>query len=301
ALVATVPFLWIIKNGGYTSFIGIYESFFPIYANSRYDLFHYSSNAERLDNLLKSYLMYGGGALLLSLPGLIWAWTIKAGNTLTRQRIMQLALMVFAFTFYELIAGKFWINHMLPSAYWVLLCLALLLTRPEDNARPRTKILAIIFLVPVGLSGYCFAQTSFLQMQTAHNKEVQTPEKWRARQIATFLEAQHLQAEDTVQVLDVTGDGQAALLQAKATTATRHLIDVPLYMEPDSAATKALREEFIQDLAAKKPRFIVYVEQFLHPGGGNRLQEFKSLAAMIEQDYVIAEKHDGDYIIYRRK
>jgi hypothetical protein len=301
ALIAVIPFLWVIKNGGYADFISIYKNFFPIYANSRYDLFHYDSTAERLDSLLKNYLIYGGGALLLSLPGLIWAWKMKSGDASARRRILQLAAMTFAFTLYELIAGKFWINHMLPSAYWMLLCFSLLLTSPASNAQLWKKILAIILLIPVGLSGYFFARTSLLQMQTAYNKEAHMPENWRARQIATFLGKQSLQSEDTVQVLDMAGDGQAALLQVKATSATRHLIDVPLYMEPDSPATKTLREEFIRDLATKKPQFIVYVEQFLHPGGGNRLREFKSLAAMIDQDYAIAEQHDGDYIIYRRK
>lgn len=301
ALTATIPFLWTIKNGGHDSFISIYKSFLPIYANSRYDLFHYNSIKEALGNLLKSYLMYGGGAMLLSLPGLIWSWIMKADEPAARQRIIQLAVMAFAFTFYEVIAGKFWVNHMLPSAYWTLLCFVLLLTLPSDNTKIFGKTLAIIFLILVALAGYFFSSTSFLQMHAAHNKEAKTSENWRARQIAAFLNAQYLRTEDTVQMLDIAGDGQAALLQARATSATRHLIDTPLYMQPDSDATQALRKEFIEDLNNRKPRFIIYFEQYLHPGGGNRLQEFKPLAAIIEQDYEIAEQRDGSYTIYRRK
>ena len=119
-------------------------------------------------------------------------------------------------------------------------------------------------------------------MQSAYNKEKREPQNWRARQVAKFLVGQKVQPTDTVQMLDMAGDGQAALLMARTTSATRHLIDVPLFMEPASPATQALRKEFILDLEEKKPQFIVYMEQFLHPGGGNRLWEFKALASMTD-------------------
>ncbi len=301
ALVAVLPFLWVIKNKGIQDFIKIYKTFIPIYTSSRYDLFHYDSTAERLANLLQNYKAWGGGAILLSLPGLIWVWFIKSGDSIARKRIIQLAIATLAFTFYEVIAGKFWLNHMFPSAYWMFLCFSLLLTTTPQNAQTWKKMLAIFLLVPVAWVGYFLANMSISQMYAAHNKEAQTPEIWRARQIATFLIKQDIKPEDTVQMLDWAGDGQAALLLAKTTSATRHLIDVPLYMEPDSPATQALRQEFIQDISAKKPRFIVYVEQFLHPGGGNRLKEFKPLMAIINQDYEIAEQREGGYIIFRRK
>ena len=301
ALVAAMPFLWTIKNGGIQEFIKIYKTFIPIYTSSRNDLFHYSDTTERLRFLLRNYVIYGGGSILLSMPGLAWAWLIKTNDTKARRRILQLAAITFAFTFYEVIAGKFWFNHMFPSAYWTILCIALLLTAPPKSAQLWKKNLAIFLLVLVAAFGGGLAYISLIQMQTAHNKEAYTPENWRARQIADFLIEQKIQPEDTVQILDWAGDGQAALLLAEATTATRHLIDVPLYMEPDSPATQALRKEFIRDISVKKPRFIVYVEQFLHPGGGNRLKEFKALAAIIDQDYEAAEQREGSYTIYRHK
>ncbi len=300
-IISSLPFLWVLKNGGIQDFTNIYKSFVPIYTNSRYDLYHYDSTTEKLHTLLKNYVMYGGGAILLSLPGLIWAWLMKSGDSIARQRIMQIAAMAFSFTVYEVIAGKFWLNHMFPSGYWTILCIALLLTSPAENASYRKSILAIFLLVPVIFTGYSLANISIMQMQSAHNKEKHSPQSWRARQVANFLVGQKTQPTDTVQMLDMAGDGQAALLMARATSATRHLIDVPLFMEPESPATQALRKEFIQDLEAKKPQFIVYMEQFLHPGGGNRLWEFKALASMIEQDYEIAEQREGGYIIFRRK
>ena len=99
----------------------------------------------------------------------------------------------------------------------------------------------------------------------------------------------------------MAGDGQAALLQARARSATRFLIDVPLWMQPESSATQRLRQQFVTELAQKKPAYIVYFEQFLHPGGGNRLKEFKPLYEWINSHYDMAEQREAAYIIYRRK
>lgn len=297
---AAVPFIWVIQQGGLDAFIDIYKNFLPVYANSRYDLWHYDSTAERLLSLQKNYLLYGGTAILLAVPGLMWAWAASANNTDARQHIMPLALMTFAFTLYEVIAGKFWLNHMFPSAYWTCLCMALLLkTRQSWNA---IFLLLTIFLLLVTASlGWVVSRHSATSMLAAYKNEATQPEVWRARQMAAALHAAGLKPDDTVQMLDIAGDGQAALLIAQATSATRHLIDVPLYMQPNSAATQALRQEFIQDLTAKKPAFIVYVDQFLHPGGGNRLNEFKALSTFIAEHYDIATMQDGSFTIFRRK
>jgi hypothetical protein len=115
-----------------------------------------------------------------------------------------------------------------------------------------------------------------------------------------FLLQQKLEENETVQVLDMAGHGQACLLMARATSATRHLIDVPLYLQPEHPVTLALREEFIHELTAKKPAFIVYFEQYLHPGGGNRLKEFSALDRLITEHYQPAQSVDGVYTAYRR-
>ena len=79
------------------------------------------------------------------------------------------------------------------------------------------------------------------------------------------------------------------------------MIDVPLWMQPDSQETQTLRQDFLQNLQQKNPVYIVYFEQFLHPGGGNRLKEFKPLYEWINNHYEIAEQREAAYIIYRKK
>ena len=299
--VALIPFSWAITQGGWDSFVDIYRHYLPIYANSRYDLWHYSSSAERWQMLLSQYAQWGGMSLLLAAPGLLWARFLHHKNSVLCKRITQLAAITFSFTLYEAIAGKFWLNHMFPSAYWSFLCFALLLTTPTEQSATWKKTVAILLLIPcVGL-GWSLASWTLPLMQQAHQKEITAPEDWRARQAANYLQAQHLQPEDTVQVLDMAGDGQAALLMAKATSATRFLIDVPLWMQPDSQETQTLRQNFLQNLQKKNPVYIVYFEQFLHPGGGNRLKEFKPLYEWINNHYEITEQREAAYIIYRKK
>lgn len=299
--VSLTPFFWISINGGLDSFFDIYRHYMPIYANSRYDLYHYENSTERWTTLLAQYLRYGGLALLLAAPGLIWAWILHPKNTPARKRILQLSAITFAFTAYEVIAGKFWLNHMFPSAYWSLLCGSLLLTIPTKNTHLWQKILAIILVIPCAWFGWKLTSLNIQLMQQAHNEESVTPNNWRARQVATYLRSQHLQPDDTVQVLDMAGDGQAALLMAQATSATGFLIDVPLWMEPNSAEIQTLRKNFLHELQQKNPIFIVYFEQFLHPGGGNRLKEFKPLYEWINANYEAAEQREAAYIIFRRK
>jgi hypothetical protein len=301
SITAAIPFLWLQQSGGLPDFIDIYRHFVPVYANSRYDLWHYENSAERLQYVLQSYGKFGGGAALLSGIGLAWAWLVTTGNPLARRRILQLAAIGFAYTFYEVIAGKFWVNHMFPSAYWTAACFSLVLTAPAPSARMWQKALAGLLLLPAAGLASLVSSYSMTLMQAAHEQESTAPQQWRARKISTYLQEQSLQANERVQILGMAGDAQAALLQARATTATRHLIDVPLYMQPESDSTKALRKELVDDLTASPPGFIVFIEEFLHPGGGNRLREFKPLYALIEKDYEIAQQEEGSYTIYRRK
>ena len=122
----------------------------------------------------------------------------------------------------------------------------------------------------------------------------------RSKKIARFLQ-QNMQPGDKVQSLDGSGDGQGSLLLAQATTATRFVEDIPLYLQPESPVTQAFRREFMDSLTRNPPAYFLYIHNFFHPAGGNRLQEFKELNQFLQQHYNEAEMVDGEYTIYRRK
>ncbi len=293
-----VPFAIIQQQGVLDDFIQLYKTFLPIYARTRQDLFHYANPTEYWNTLGHNYVKYAGLSAVLSLPGLCWA-SINApvnSKTMAHCRLLQLGIMAFAFTLYEVIAGKFWVSHMMPSAYWSLLCFSLLATTPLPTRYKQSA--AIVLLLVMGTLGAGLTYFSATTMLNYANAQHQGPN--RATKVAHYLKA-NLQTGDTVQTLDFAGDAQACLLESRATSATRFLIDVPLYLEPDSAATQALRKEFMQSLTEKPPAFIVYFENMLHPGGGNRLREFRALFAFIEKNYTADTISEGEYTIYRLK
>lgn len=295
-LTLAVPFAVIKEQGVLRDFIELYQTFLPIYARTRYDLYHYANASEYWTTLGQNYLLYGGISVLLAMPGLVWAGVNLADKT----RVYQLAIMVFAFTLYEVIAGKFWASHMMPSAYWTLVGFSLLVIPakpviPGTASRMRSVIAATGLLV-VTCVGAALSYMSLAQMQEYVGQQQQGNN--RSQKVARYLH-DHLRAGDTVQTLDYAGDGQACLLESRATAATRFLIDVPLYLQPDSLATQALRKEFLASLAAKPPTYIVYFENMLHPGGGNRLREFRELYRFIESRYSADSISEGEYTIYR--
>ena len=108
-----------------------------------------------------------------------------------------------------------------------------------------------------------------------------------------------MQPSDTVQSLDGSGDGQGALLLAHAVSATRFVEDIPLYLQPDSPVTKAFRQEFLDALEKNPPEFFVYIHNFFHPAGGNRLKEFRELSQFLDKNYFVAQEEDGEYTIFR--
>ena len=288
------PFLLLWQQGVMDDFLAVYRGFLPIYASARSDLYHYNNNYEYWYTLLKNYLLFGGSALLLSSAGLCWArW--QGGD---QRRLFSLAIMAFAFTGYEVIAGKFWVSHMIPSVYWTSLCFALLLTSPCTHSPSRHAIA----LGGVLLFGSVATTLGWLSLQDMQRYQYeQTHGKNFSEQVGRFLQQQHLTDNDTVQVLDMAGDGQAALLLAGARSTTRFLIDGFLYLEPQHPVTQGLRQEFLHALQANPPVFVVYFERFLHPGGGNRLNEFHELAQFLSEHYVVDTRVEAGYTIFRRR
>ncbi len=296
-LVLSLPFLVIAGQGVLPDFVHIYKTFLPIYSGSRYDLWHYDSPGQYWENLLQQYCKYAGMSLKFALPGLLWARFACRGCALARQRVEALALAVLAFTIYEVFAGKFWISHLLPSAYWTILALSLLLVPTPAGSRLPVQAFALLLVLACG---YCVVKAGMISSELMQ-KAFATAQRQDARPqvIAAFLQ-KHVGANETVQVLDMAGDGQAALLEARAVSATRHLIDVPLYMEPASPDTQALRQELVRQLQQAPPACIVFIQQFFHPGGGNRLREFKPLYAWMMENYALALDGGDKFTVYCR-
>ncbi len=297
--IFSIPFLWGLKHADYQVFIDIYTGgYTQLYVNTRPDLYHYDSEPQRWFALLSMQANHLMKMAILSIPGLLWAWRQHRNNPALLMRLRSIAILTFAISWHEVIAGKFWAAHLLPPYFFAVLCFSLLLTPVNSAATKTEKIIAplpacIFIYIAYLLGSYNFQRLSNLHY-TAENHDI------RSQKIARYLQA-NLQPNDTVQSLDGSGDGQGALLLAHATYATRFLEDIPLYLQPNSPVTQAFRREFLDTMAKKPPTYFVYIHNFFHPAGGNRLKEFRELNQFLSDHYDIAAEEDGQYTIYRHR
>lgn len=297
-VVFSMPFIWGIHHADFSELIALYKTYTPVYVSTRPDLYHYDSREQQWLTLLS---MQGDHLLkmaIFSVPGLLWSWRQHRHNPDLLIRLRGLALVTFAITWHEMIAGKYWFAHLLAPYFFAALCFSLLLTPVSSSAPWYEKSLqplaiAAAFALTILIGSFTKSIVTS-KHYTADNHDI------RSKKIARYLTA-HLQAGDRVQSLDGSGDGQGALLLANAVTATRFVEDIPLYLQPTAPATQAFRQEFLTALQTKPPRFFVYIHNFFHPAGGNRLKEFQALYEFLQKNYEIAEEEDGEYTIYRHR
>lgn len=298
-LVFAIPFLWALQHADFSEFIAIYKAYTPIYVSTRTDLYHYDNLQQQWKALLAmqtDHLMKMG---MFAIPGLLWAWRQQRDNPRALRHLCYLAIITFAIAWHEMIAGKYWFAHLLPPYFFTALCFSLLLTPTNTNALNIEKILRVILIALTMYYAVFVAGTFSYNMLDSKHYDAENY-NIRSNKIARYLQ-QHLQPGDKVQSLDGSGDGQGSLLLAQATTATRFVEDIPLYLQPDSPVTQTFRREFLDAMRANPPAFFVYIHNFWHPAGGNRLHEFKELNQFLQENYEEAETEDGEYTIYKRK
>ena len=110
----------------------------------------------------------------------------------------------------------------------------------------------------------------------------------------------HIRPGDTVQVLDTTGGGIHALLRLHTGEPTRFLYDFHFFHDTDRPVIRQLRAEFVRDLAAHPPRFVVVFERGWPAGRYERVETFSELARWLRDSYTIRERRDG-YVIFANR
>ncbi len=297
--IFSIPFFWALQHADLKELLALYKTYTPLYVSTRSDLYHYDNREQQLLDLVSMQASHLAKMGMFAIPGLLWAWRQHRDNPAAIIRLKFLALITFALAWHEMIAGKYWLAHLLPPYFFTVLCFFLLLTPSKNKSSLFEKMLRVFFVIVVGyfavfMAGSYSSQMLYNKHYDAENHDI------RSKKIARFLQ-QNMQPGDKVQSLDGSGDGQGSLLLAQATTATRFVEDIPLYLQPESPVTQAFRREFMDSLTRNPPAYFLYIHNFFHPAGGNRLQEFKELNQFLQQHYNEAEMVDGEYTIYRRK
>lgn len=188
--------------------------------------------------------------------------------------------------------GKGWEYHLYPlAAFCALLAWSGLESALAGGRRavalPLAACLAAVLLL-LGAKGWDVSSSAawWDRERVVRALQLELPRWWKPG--------------DTVQILDTTDGGIHALLRLRAVQPTRFLYDFPLFQDPAPPAIRGFRAEFIRDLAARPPRFIVLFRAAWPAGGPERLDRFPELRERLASGYEIRQAR-LEYVIYAKR
>jgi hypothetical protein len=231
-----------------------------------------------LDYLVPLYSRLGRGAAPAHYRPGVWiplvagvvlslASVLAAGRVTVRHVVAALGVLYGVAHFVG--QGKGWEYHLYPLvAFAVVLLFAEVQLAAARWRRPVALPLLLCVLLTAGLLAAKASQASDAGWERDKAE--------RARRLAEEVTAR-LTPGDTVQVLDTTGGGIHALLRLGVKQPTRFIYDFHFFHDPGHPTVRALRAEFMRDLAARPPRLIVLFERGWPAGGYDRLDAFPEL------------------------
>ncbi|MBI1318553.1 MAG: hypothetical protein GC168_06355 [Candidatus Hydrogenedens sp.] len=234
---------------------------------------------------------------LIGLVGLMAAFANPRFDDAQRRIIMLLAGVIVALAAVPAVSGNFWRYHYLPMEYAMSLAAGLVFapyTYSTDMVRRLLPALLVLLM--------CFQQFqpyNHFRPLYKHGKEV--PMEGRPDQVAEFLQ-EHLQPGDLVQPLDWGGGGMVhAMLYAHARIATKYIYYFHFFHAVDTDYIQNLKIDFLQELDASKPRFLLRgmldVPGFVRGRGtANRFPEAEAYIAANYRAVYRGRRH----IIYER-
>jgi len=286
-------FLYLLFTGSLGPFIDIVVNYWPLYSH----LTETHTTISGLPRLL--YLAHATwfGLFKIYVPTAIVGLFVLSGDSSYRRSVWMFSGLLVAAAIYPALSGQFWNYHWIPF-YYVLLCASSLAARPIERW-------SFAGLAPIGVA---ISMMLWLSSKVVDDLRISgislsgesRPKDLVADEIARFLRAQ-MKPGDTVQPLDWTGGAVHAMLMVRAPLATRFIYDFHFYHHVNNAYIGKLRREFMIELTARKPRFIIQVLEFKPwPRGPNTTRHFPELQEFLEQCYATAQQ-GATYRILERK
>lgn len=218
-------------------------------------------------------------------------------NGTYRREVRWLCGLLCAAALYPAVAGQFWSYHWLPYYYLTLCCAAMSLTilpavrRVSAMGAPLAVCVLLLYLSGAAVS------------HVLQGRDTDPPKDGVPDAIAQYLRG-HARTGDVVQPLDWSGGAVHGMLLARASLATRFMYDFHFYHHVDSPYIHRLRSEFLRELSAVRPRFIVLIlEHKPWPAGPGTTRDFPELQRILRSHYTpviddlrfrILERIDGD-------
>jgi hypothetical protein len=208
-----------------------------------------------------------------------------------------LAGLCFSATLFTAASGRFWDYHWLLFLYFAVSLSALCFVpqRPNAGAAQQLFPLAVVWLVILAL-----LRPAPVVVEQLRGRPPPPPNAGRVDEIARYLRAE-LEPGDTVQPIDWTGGAIHAMLIARAPAATPWITDFQFYHHVSDLYIQGLRAQFVADLEAARPRFIVRMGRDRDlPRGRDTSIRIEGLERILARDYRVDRNGDG-YTIYRRE
>jgi hypothetical protein len=293
-----VTFAFLAYRGGLDPFFDIASSYWPLYTHLTGE--HRSiAGFERLQYLTRSTLsgmwnpwvplaIVGVIAVIRERrPGL--AWTIVA--------------MLVAAALYPALSGQFWSYHWLPFQYMLLCASALNLA--GDAPKGWTAVGALratagaAALILTGATAVIALIAASTGDPTSDVVRARARAEGVPREVAEFLRG-HLRAGDRVQPLDWTGGAVHGMFDARALLATRFMYDFHFYHHVDAPYIARLRRQFLRQLAATRPRFVIQVFGGRPwPTGPGTTDDFPRLREVLDSEYRVVREGETYRILER--
>jgi hypothetical protein len=278
-------FAWLGLTGTLIPFVSIAANYWPLYSQINGQM-EVTAGAARMSLLLNQTLRLGGNALWL-IPAAIGVYLNP------NKKIYLLASLALCYAIYPTFSGQFFPYHYIPFIYFIIL-----LASQTFNVQPstfdfKTFILHLLSFILF----FALLSPSQTFIRQFEGKPISTSTD-RAEQISHFLE-KNLRKGDTVQPLDWTGGALLAMLETRARIATPYVFDFYFYHHVSNPYIQSLRANFMNDLQAASPRFIIEITAIDKPWvtGPDTSREFPALRAFLNANYSIAIQK-GDYTIY---
>lgn len=226
-----------------------------------------------------------GAAVVLSLAAI--GWERRFG---WRHGIAALGLAYGVFHYVG--QGKGWEYHLYPLAAFA----ALLAFSSVEGLLARRRLVATL-LVALTL----VASAALLARRGWDASNAQWI--WDKEAIVRLLAADlglNMRPMDRVQVLDTAEGGTHALLRLGAPAATRFIYDFHFFHDVEHPTIQRLRTEFVRDLAARPPRFVVVFTRGWPSGKLERITRFPALNDFLEANYRAVQRRNPYLILEAR-
>jgi len=285
--------IWLASTNALTPFLDIAFNYWSLYSQINGELV-ITSSSERTSYILNQIWRLSGGG---------W-WLIPAGFAIylhRNKKIYLLASLVLCYAIYPAFTGQFFSYHYILFLYFIIILASLSISDSQfsiPNSRFSLSTLSSFFFLLTLTFTIRPSQTFIRQI---NNQPIATSSD-RAIEISSFLE-ENLEDADFVQPLDWTGGTLLAMLETRALIATDYVFDFYFYHHISNPYIQNLRNDFMNQLAESRPRFIIEVTSADKPwvGGDDTTRtKFPELQNFLDENYSITIQKD-DYIIYEIK